>query len=96
MPIKHGEGAYFAPPEELSRLEAKGQILLRYCDASGRSSDAANPNGSAAHAAAVTNERGNVLGMMPHPEHAVEPRIGGTDGRVILGSLVDVLARSTL
>jgi len=92
IPIKHGEGAYFAEPDLLARLEQRGQILLRYADAEGRVSDAANPNGSVGNAAGVANERGNVFGLMPHPEHAVEEAIGGRDGLVLLGSLVDALA----
>jgi phosphoribosylformylglycinamidine synthase len=92
IPIKHGEGAYFATPDQLARLEANRQVLLRYCDAAGQVTDAANPNGSIANIAGVMNERGNVFGLMPHPEHAVEARIGGTDGLVLLGSLVDSLA----
>jgi phosphoribosylformylglycinamidine synthase len=92
LPIKHGEGAYFAQPETLAALERDGQIALRYCDADGRVSDAANPNGSLGNIAGVRNARGNVLGLMPHPEHAVEPRIGGLDGRVLLQSLVDAVA----
>jgi phosphoribosylformylglycinamidine synthase len=92
LPIKHGEGAYFAAPDVLAGLEARGQVVLRYCDAEGRVSDEANPNGSVANIAGVMNERGNVFGLMPHPEHAVEPQIGGTDGLVLLGSLVDALA----
>ena len=91
IPIKHGEGAFFAPPEVLERLERGGQIRLRYCDASGRVSADANPNGAAANIAGVTNEKGNVFGLMPHPEHAMEPSIGGTDGRAILESLVDAV-----
>jgi phosphoribosylformylglycinamidine synthase len=91
IPIKHGEGAYFAPPEQLARLERNGQVLLRYCDASGASSDASNPNGSVAHVAGLCNEAGNVMGLMPHPEHAVEAAIGGTDGLVLLGSLLDAV-----
>ena len=92
LPIKHGEGAYFAAPAELARIEERGQVLLRYCDAAGDAIDAANPNGSLNHIAGVTNQAGNVLGLMPHPEHAVEASIGGTDGLVILGSIVDALA----
>jgi phosphoribosylformylglycinamidine synthase len=91
--VKHGEGAYHAPAALLRELEARGRILLRYCDAGGAATLAANPNGSLANAAGVLNERGNVLGLMPHPEHAVEPAIGGTDGTVVLGSLLDSLAR---
>lgn len=94
IPIKHGEGAYFAEPELLEQLEGGGQILLRYCDASGDVALAANPNGSVANIAGVTNERGNVFGLMPHPEHAVEPAIGGVDGRILLGSLVDAVTGS--
>jgi len=92
IPIKHGEGAYFATPELLARLEQRGQVLLRYCDAAGEVGDAANPNGSVANIAGVMNEAGNVFGLMPHPEHAVEERIGGVDGRVLLGSLLDAVA----
>jgi phosphoribosylformylglycinamidine synthase I len=92
IPIKHGEGAYFATPEELERIEANGQIFLRYCDADGQVTEAANPNGSVGNVAGVMNEAGNVFGLMPHPEHAVEAQIGGTDGLVLLGSLVDSLA----
>jgi phosphoribosylformylglycinamidine synthase len=91
LPIKHGEGAYHATPDQLAALEAKGQLLLRYVDPAGEATPAANPNGSAANIAGVTNERGNVLGLMPHPEHAVEAGLGGEDGRVLLGSLVDVV-----
>jgi phosphoribosylformylglycinamidine synthase len=91
IPIKHGEGAFFAPPEVLKRLERGGQILLRYCDAAGRVNAEANPNGAAANIAGITNEKGNVFGLMPHPEHAMEPAIGGTDGRAILESLVDAV-----
>ena len=80
IPIKHGEGAWFATPELLARVEERGQVVLRYLD---------NPNGAVADVAGITNERGNVFGLMPHPEHAVEPAFGGTDGAKILGSLVD-------
>jgi phosphoribosylformylglycinamidine synthase len=89
LPIKHGEGAYHAPPAVLEELERRGQVLLRYVDAAGAATPAGNPNGSLANIAGVTNERGNVMGLMPHPEHAVEAGIGGEDGAVLLGSLVD-------
>ena len=91
IPIKNGEGAYFAAPEELASLEANGQIALRYCDENGVVDGASNPNGSVANIAGITNERGNVLGLMPHPEHAVEAAIGGTDGLFLLGSLADAV-----
>lgn len=89
IPIKHGEGAYTAAPEVLDRLERGGQVMLRYCDAEGQVTQAANPNGAAANIAGIVNEAGNVFGLMPHPEHAVESAIGGVDGRVLLGSLID-------
>jgi phosphoribosylformylglycinamidine synthase I len=83
IPIKHGEGCFFAGPELLSELEASGQIVLRY--------EGENPNGSVAGIAGVVNAEGNVMGLMPHPEHAVDPLIGSgsTDGALLLGSLVD-------
>jgi phosphoribosylformylglycinamidine synthase len=91
LPIKHGQGAYVASPELLARLEANGQIRLRYCTAEGGVTDAANPNGTVANVAGIANERGNVMGLMPHPEHAVEEQLGGLDGFAILGSLVDAV-----
>jgi len=92
IPIKNGEGSYYAEPGELARLEKGGQVLVRYCEPGGAVTEAANPNGSVANVAGIANERGNVFGLMPHPEHAVEARIGGLDGVAILGSLVDALA----
>jgi phosphoribosylformylglycinamidine synthase subunit PurQ / glutaminase len=80
IPVKHGEGCYVADAELLARLEASGQIVLRY---------EANPNGSVADIAGVANKTGNVFGLMPHPEHAVDPLLGSTDGALIVGSLVD-------
>ena len=91
LPVKHGEGCYYAPPELLARLEASGQVLLRYCDAAGAVVASANPNGAVANIAGIRNQRGNVMGLMPHPEHAVEAAIGGCDGRAILGSLIDAV-----
>jgi phosphoribosylformylglycinamidine synthase len=89
LPIKHGEGCYFAEPAELDRLEANGQIVLRYCTPEGDVDAAVNPNGALRKVAGIVNERGNVFGLMPHPEHATEPAIGGTDGALILGSMID-------
>ena len=80
IPVKHGEGCYVANAELLAELEASGQVVLRY---------EANPNGSIADIAGVANETNNVFGLMPHPEHAVDPLLGSTDGALILGSLVD-------
>jgi phosphoribosylformylglycinamidine synthase I len=81
IPVKHGEGCWFAPPELLHELEANDQIVLRYAGD--------NPNGSVGDVAGVVNDRGNVMGLMPHPEHAVDPLLGSGDGALILASLVD-------
>lgn len=89
MPIKHGEGLYVAPGEELREMEERGQVLLRYTDAAGRASEDANPNGSTHAIAGVANERFNVFGLMPHPEHAVEAELGGDDGLKIFRSIVE-------
>jgi phosphoribosylformylglycinamidine synthase len=88
IPVKHGDGCWFADAELLAELDDAGQIALRY--ASGE-----NPNGAVADVAGVTNAERNVFGLMPHPEHAVDPLLGSTDGALILGSLVDA-ARLTL
>jgi phosphoribosylformylglycinamidine synthase I len=89
LPIKHGDGLYVAPEEELRQMEERGQVLLRYVDKNGRESEAANPNGAMRAIAGVANERFNVFGLMPHPEHAVEPMLGGIDGRKIFQSIVE-------
>ena len=80
IPVKHGEGCYFADDDLLAELDANGQIAIRYEE---------NPNGSVADIAGVVNETGTVFGLMPHPEHAVDPLLGSTDGALLLGSLVD-------
>jgi phosphoribosylformylglycinamidine synthase subunit PurQ / glutaminase len=82
IPVKHGDGCWFADDELVAELERRGQLVLRY--AAG-----ANPNGAVADVAGVVNEDGNVLGLMPHPEHAVDALLGSVDGAHILGSLVD-------
>lgn len=82
IPIKHGEGRYVHPDPDA--LRETGRVLLRYCDAGGAITEAANPNGSVANIAGVTNGAGNVAGLMPHPEHAVDPLLGSTDGRAFL------------
>jgi phosphoribosylformylglycinamidine synthase subunit PurQ / glutaminase len=81
IPVKHMSGRYFAPDEDLDRMEASGQIALRY--AAGE-----NPNGSVRDIAGVTNEAGNVLGLMPHPEHAVDSLTGSDDGLVLFRALI--------
>ena len=82
IPVKHGEGCYIAPPDLLTELEAQGQVVLRY-------EAGENPNGAIDDIAGVVSSEGNVMGLMPHPEHAVDPLLGSTDGSLILGSLVD-------
>lgn len=93
MPIAHGDGSYFAEPELLRTLEANGQVVFRYCDAAGNVTPEANPNGSVANIAGLRSRRGNVLGLMPHPERCSDPLLGGTDGlalwRSIAGALVE-------
>lgn len=84
LPVAHGDGAYFADAETVARLEADGRIVARYCDADGVVSDAANANGSVGGIAAVANEGRNVVGLMPHPERAADPLIGGADGLRLL------------
>ena len=89
IPVSHGEGNYFAEPQALDRLEASGQVLFRYCEASGEITEQANPNGSARNIAGITNEAGNVLGMMPHPERSAEQLLGSEDGNLIFLSIID-------
>jgi phosphoribosylformylglycinamidine synthase len=89
LPIKHGEGAYFAHADDLEELEREGRVALRYCEADGSVTRAANPNGTLGNIAGIVNAAGNVMGLMPHPEHAVEADLGGEDGRVLLGSVLD-------
>ena len=88
IPIGHGEGNYFAPRDVLERLEANRQIVFRYSSPAGQLGDEWNPNGSLHHIAGICNERRNVVGMMPHPERASERLLGGTDGLVVLESVV--------
>ncbi len=88
IPISHGEGNYFADAETLAALEDGGHVAFRYCSESGEATVAANPNGSLGNIAGITNARGNVLGMMPHPERCCEPILGGTDGAFIFDSII--------
>jgi phosphoribosylformylglycinamidine synthase subunit PurQ / glutaminase len=87
IPIKHGDGAWFADEGTLLQLSARGQIVLRYTE---------DVNGSLGAVAGVTNEAGNVMGLMPHPEHAVDPLLGSADGGLILAALVDAAAEHAL
>jgi phosphoribosylformylglycinamidine synthase subunit PurQ / glutaminase len=83
IPVKHGEGAWYADEGTFVQLAARGQIVLRYTD---------DVNGSLGNVAGVVNEAGNVMGLMPHPEHAVDPLLGSADGGLLLASLVDAAA----
>ncbi len=88
IPIKHGEGCWFADERILARVRDLDQVVLRY--------DGDNPNGSVANVAAVCNPEGNVVGLMPHPEHAVDPLLGSGDGALIVASLVDAARERSL
>ncbi|MFT4023163.1 MAG: phosphoribosylformylglycinamidine synthase subunit PurQ [Flavihumibacter sp.] len=88
IPIAHGEGRYFAEERVLDALEANNQVIYRYCDENGQVTPQANPNGATRNIAGIRNERGNVFGMMPHPERAASEALGNTDGRLVLKSLL--------
>jgi phosphoribosylformylglycinamidine synthase len=96
IPIGHGEGNYFAPPDLLASLEADRQVIFRYTDAQGRVGEAANPNGSVNAIAGICNRQRNVVGMMPHPERACEPLLGGVDGCAIFESVLRSVASPPL
>jgi phosphoribosylformylglycinamidine synthase subunit PurQ / glutaminase len=88
IPIAHFDGNYYAPPETLREIEDHGRVVFRYADAEGRPTEEANVNGSLHNIAGLINARGNVLGMMPHPERAAEPLLGSADGRMIFESMI--------
>jgi phosphoribosylformylglycinamidine synthase len=88
IPISHGDGNYYADPETIRELEESGRVLFRYCSPDGEITGESNPNGSINNIAGITNARGNVLGMMPHPERCCDPILGGTDGRYIFESMI--------
>ena len=94
VPIAHGEGNYEADEETLKRIEGDGRVLYRYCSADGAVDEHSNINGAAHSIAGIVNERGNVLGMMPHPENHVEEIMGCTDGRGLFAGLVAHLDRA--
>ena len=89
IPISHGEGNYFANDSSLKTMEDNGQILFRYSSDKGELLQSVNPNGSLNNIAGITNEEGNVLGMMPHPERCCDPILGGDDGLLIFESIKD-------
>ncbi len=88
IPIAHGEGNYFCDEQTLEELERNNQIVFRYTSESGEVGEAFNPNGSLSHIAGIMNRKGNVLGMMPHPERASETMLGSEDGRKIWDSIL--------
>jgi len=91
IPIAHGEGCYFADAPTLEKLKANRQILWQYCDATGNLTENANPNGSIQNIAGICNERGNVAGLMPHPDRASEDILGSADGKFIFESMIAAL-----
>ncbi len=89
MPVAHGDGNYYAPPDLLRELEEKKQVVFRYADQSGELTARANPNGSVDNICGVSNRTGNVLGLMPHPERAAQKALGSADGLVIFESVAE-------
>jgi phosphoribosylformylglycinamidine synthase subunit PurQ / glutaminase len=94
IPIAHGEGNYYADEATLDELERSRQVIFRYTTPSGEVTAAANPNGSARNIAGICNRQRNVVGLMPHPERACEFPLGSADGKVVLESVVNALARA--
>jgi phosphoribosylformylglycinamidine synthase subunit PurQ / glutaminase len=92
VPIKHGEGQFVAEPDDLRRIEGQGLVVFRYCTGDGEITEGANPNGAANGIAGIRNEAGNVVGLMPHPEHAVDPDVGPTGGQPLFESLLQQVA----
>jgi phosphoribosylformylglycinamidine synthase len=92
LPIAHGEGNYFAPPETLDELERSNRVVFRYATEAGETTDEANPNGSLHNIAGICNEARNVVGLMPHPERACQQVLGSADGLVVFESVVSALA----
>lgn len=91
IPINHFDGNFFCSPETLDELRTEDRIIFQYCDPQGRLTNEANPNGAVANIAGILSRRRNVLGLMPHPERAVDAEVGGVDGRTILGSMLESL-----
>ncbi|MBF0337093.1 MAG: phosphoribosylformylglycinamidine synthase subunit PurQ [Nitrospirae bacterium] len=93
IPIAHAMGNYFADASVIERLTAYNQIVFRYCDQDGTVSDDVNPNGALLNIAGITNETGNVLGMMPHPERCVQDILGSSDGRALFEAMASSMLR---
>jgi len=89
VPIAHGEGNYFADEDTLKSLEDNNQIVFKYSSPEGEISEAFNPNGSVLNIAGISNKKGNVLGMMPHPERSTDPVLQKTDGSIIFKSIIN-------
>ncbi|HEY7476631.1 MAG TPA: phosphoribosylformylglycinamidine synthase subunit PurQ [Actinomycetota bacterium] len=89
VPVKHGEGQWVATDEQLARVEDDGLVAFRYSSSDGILDDEHNPNGATNHVAGIRNPAGNVVGLMPHPEHAVDPDVGPTGGQPLLASLLE-------
>jgi phosphoribosylformylglycinamidine synthase len=96
IPIAHADGNYYTDPVTLAGLKANAQVVFRYCDADGKITASANPNGSLDNIAGIINAQGNVLGMMPHPERSAEQVLGNDDGRLILLSMLETLRKAKL
>ncbi len=92
LPVAHQEGSYVASEETLNHLEGEGRIALRYCDPDGAINTDSNPNGSRRNIAGILNQKRTILGMMPHPERAVDPALGTTDGKTLFAHLATCLA----
>ncbi|MCY3809392.1 MAG: phosphoribosylformylglycinamidine synthase subunit PurQ [Gemmatimonadetes bacterium] len=95
MPLAHADGNYYADRGALEELESEGRVLFRYSDAEGESTEEANPNGSLNRIAGIVNEGGNVLGLMPHPDRAIDLALGSQDGLPLFESLVDSVHQRT-
>jgi phosphoribosylformylglycinamidine synthase len=89
IPVAHGDGRFTADADTLARLEGEGQVVFRYVSADGEATASANPNGSLRNIAGIVSAEGNVLGMMPHPERALDATLGSTDGVPLFASILE-------
>jgi phosphoribosylformylglycinamidine synthase len=94
IPVAHGEGRFYCDDDTLKSLKSNNQILFHYCDENGNINDASNPNGSLENIAGICNEKGNVFGMMPHPERAVDADLYNTDGRILFESVLGLISQA--
>lgn len=92
IPIAHSEGRFYAPEKDLQEILANGQVIFRYCDEKGEITKEANPNGSLENIAGICNKKGNVMGMMPHPERAANVLLKNTDGEFLLKSIIETIS----